>query len=113
APPAAPPAGTNGASAEKKVTVAAATAKVKTTEAAYKKKPKDAVAKKAYAAALADLGHATMLDQSIPPAKRYPTALTHARKALSLDPANKQAKEDKKLIEDAYKQMGRPVPGAK
>lgn len=108
--PATPATEAPAAPEKKGPTVAAAKAKVTATSAAYKKAPKNAAAKKAYAAALADLGHATMLDQSIPPAKRYPEALRLTRQALALDPANKVAAEDKKAIEDAYKSMGRPVP---
>lgn len=92
------------------MTVAQATAKVKIAEAAHKKAPKDAAKRKAYAQTLADLGHATMLDQKIPSVKRYPAALKTLRQAVLLDPANKQAQADKKMIEDAYKSMGRPIP---
>ena len=98
------------AAEEKKMTVAEAQAKVKTTEAAYKKNVKSAPAKKAYAAALADLGHATMSDQAIPPKKRYPDALKMYKQALTLDPTNKTALDDKKSIEDVYKSMGKPIP---
>ncbi|GEM_PF-794690 len=111
---AAAPAGAAAApAAEKKITLAEAKAKVKAAEAAYKKNPKNAAAKKAYAAALADQGHVMMLDQSIPPVKRYPEALSLARQALALDPTNKTAAADKKAIEDAYKSMGKPVPAEK
>lgn len=95
---------------EKKPTVAELTEKTKAAEAAYKAKPKDADAKKAYANALADLGHATMLDQAIAPRQRYPQALKQFNQALKLDPANKTALDDKKAIEDVYKSMGRPIP---
>ncbi|MDX1932088.1 MAG: hypothetical protein SFU56_05755 [Capsulimonadales bacterium] len=95
---------------EKKLSVKEATARVKVAETAYNKAKNDPAKKKALAAAIADLGHATMLDATIPPRNRYPAALKHARRALSLDPTNKQAAEDKKAIEDAYKSMGRPVP---
>lgn len=95
---------------ESKLTVAEAKTKAAAAEKALKAKPKDATLKKSYAAALADLGHATMLDQSIPPRVRYPDALKTLRKAKSLDPKNKLALDDIKLIEEAYKSMGRPVP---
>jgi hypothetical protein len=95
---------------EAKMTVAQAKVKVAATEKALKLKPKDPAAKKAHAASLADLGHSTMLDQSIPPRVRYPEALKHLRKAKTLDPKNKLALDDIKLIEEAYKSMGRPVP---
>jgi len=51
-----------------------------------------------------------MYDPATPPRTKYPAALGYYRKALALDPANKIAREDKKLVEDVYKQMGRPVP---
>ena len=92
------------------MTVAQANQNYKAAEAAYLKTPKNAARKKSFAEAAAQLGRSTMLDQSIPPARRYPAALRHYRKALSLDPKNKVALADKKQIEDVYKQMGRPVP---
>lgn len=92
------------------MTTSAAQAKADAAKAAYNKNPKDAAAKKAYAQTLADLGKAQMLDQSMPPAKRYPTALKTLRESVKLDPTNKQAAGDVKLIEDAYKSMGKPVP---
>lgn len=84
--------------------------RVAAAEAACKKKPKDPACRKAYGAALADLGHAQMLDQAVPPARRYPGALKTLRQALKLDPANKSAREDVAMIEEAYRSMGRPIP---
>lgn len=92
------------------MTVAQAKANLKSAEAQYKKTPKNVAKKNVYAEALAQLGRSTMLDQGIPPAKRYPEALTLYRRALALNPKNKIALADKKQIEDVYKQMGRPVP---
>jgi tetratricopeptide (TPR) repeat protein len=92
------------------LTVAQAVAKYKAAEAAYLKTPKNAALKKAFAQANAQLGRATMYDPATPPRTKYPAALGYYRKALALDPANKIAREDKKLVEDVYKQMGRPVP---
>lgn len=84
--------------------------KAKAAAAAYKKKPKSAPLKLAYADALAKLGHAQMLDTSVPPVKRYPTALRTLRQAVKLNPKHPAAKADVKVIEDAYKSMGRPIP---
>lgn len=84
-------------------------AKVATTSAAYNR-AKTPANKKAYGAAVANLAHAMMLDQSVPPAKRYPQALKMVRQALAIDPTNKTAAADKKMIEGVYKQMGRPIP---
>jgi hypothetical protein len=95
------PAGPSVADLKKKADAAAAAAK---------KAPKDAKAKTAYAAALAALGHAQMLDTTVPPAKRYPTALATLRQAVKLDAKNAAAAADVKAIEDAYRSMGRPIP---
>lgn len=94
----------------KKVTVAEAKAKATAAEKAYNLKKTDVKLKKNYAAALADLGEATMLDEGIAPRTRYPEALKQYRTALKLDPTNAKAKENIKLIEDVYKKMGKPVP---
>jgi tetratricopeptide (TPR) repeat protein len=94
----------------KAISTKEATAQAAAAAAAYKKNMKDPAAKKAYAAALATQAHATMLDQSITPHKRYPDALKLDNQALKLDPTNKQAAEDKKAIEDAYKSLGKPIP---
>ena len=85
------------------MSVADAKAKVVTTEAAYKKAPKDVDVKKAYVDALADLGHATMLDQGITAPKRFTDALKIVNQTLKLDSSNKQAKEDKAACETALK----------
>lgn len=94
----------------KAMSVTEAQAKSKAAYAAYKKNPKDAKAKKNLSVTVADLGRATMLDQSIPPKKRYPDALKLYKQALTLDPTNKTALDDKKQIEAVYKSMGKPVP---
>ena len=78
--------------------------------AAAGKKPKDAKLKMASAQALAELGTAMMLDQSVPPVKRYPESLKTLRRAKALDPKNKLALEGIKQIEDAYTSMGKPIP---
>ena len=115
-PPAQPPAEGPAAEPEKPknapvtMTVPQARANLKAAEALYKKAPRNATRKNAYAEALAQLAHSTMYNQSIPPNKRYPEALRLARQALTLNPKNKVALEDRKAIEDVYKQMGRPIP---
>lgn len=90
--------------------VAELTKKADAAAAAYKKNPKSAPAKLAYADALAKLGHAQMLDTTVPPAKRYPTALKTLREAVKLNPKHPGATADVKAIEDAYKSMGREIP---
>lgn len=113
-----PAAGNNGntgsgaakSSSSPSAAVKSATTKMTAARAAYMKAKANPARKKAYAASLASLAHATMMDESQPPAKRYPAALKLANQALSLDPKNKTALADKKAIEGVYKQMGRPIP---
>ena len=67
----------------------ATSAKLTATKAAYTKAPKDAKAKKAYAAALGEMGHLTMLDQTLPPGQRYPGALKSCARPFSSTPATR------------------------
>ena len=68
------------------------------TATALKKAPKDPEAKKAHAASLTVVAHVFMIDTDIPPAKRYMEALILLRKAVVLDPTNKDAAGTKKMI---------------
>jgi tetratricopeptide (TPR) repeat protein len=65
------------------------------------------------AALLAAEGTKVMTDGKLTPMEKYPKALDLYRQALELDPANKEAKENKDLIESIYKSMGKAIPGAK
>jgi hypothetical protein len=67
--------------------------------------------KKAAAAALAARGTFRMNDDKAGAKVKYRAALDDYRKALALDPENKEAKSSKEMIESIYKSMGRPVPG--
>ncbi len=79
-------------------------------KAAYVKTPKDAVKKRAYITATVTFGTAVMNSGALAPRQKYPRALNLYREALKLDPKNKEALENKKMIEDIYRQMGRPIP---
>jgi hypothetical protein len=75
---------------------------------------KDAEAKKdkkAVAAAYANRGYARMTDDAAGQRIKYRKALEDFRTALQNDPTNAKATSSKKMIEDIYKSMGRPVPG--
>jgi hypothetical protein len=67
--------------------------------------------KKAIAAAYATRGTFHMNDAKAGARVKYRAALDDYRKALQADPANAEAKANKQMIENIYKQMGRPVPG--
>lgn len=79
-------------------------------DAAYQKSPKSAELKKALAGAHFAQGQATMKNEQLPPMRKYPAALRSFRKAVALDPAHTEAKNNIKAIEDVYRSMGRPVP---
>jgi hypothetical protein len=77
--------------------------------AQYKKKP-NAKLKLQAAQAEYEYGHARMFDQALSPREKYRPALFAFRQALKLNPNLKPAQDEKKQIEDIYKQMGRPIP---
>jgi tetratricopeptide (TPR) repeat protein len=79
-------------------------------EGELKKNPKDAGVRKALAEAHYEYGEHTMYDNSLPPFRKYPTALRQFRKTVEYDPKNKKAQENIATIEGIYKSMGRPVP---
>jgi tetratricopeptide (TPR) repeat protein len=85
-------------------------AQLKALEAKLAKKPKDAKLKSEVAEAAFQVGHAMMVNPQLPPRMKYPGALKHFRRALALNPKHAKAAEERKMIEDIYKQMGRPVP---
>jgi tetratricopeptide (TPR) repeat protein len=76
----------------------------------HKSNPKDAEVNKALAEAHLKYGDSFMYNESLPPRQKYAPALRQYRAALAVDPANKDAQTKIKLIEDIYKQMGRPIP---
>lgn len=51
-----------------------------------------------------------MFEANLAPKKKYKPALKRYRRVLELDPANKEAQENKQQIEDIYQSMGMPVP---
>lgn len=66
--------------------------------------------RKTYIGATVTLGTVVMESPLLTPKAKYPRALNLYREALRLDPTNKEAKANKKMIEDIYRSMGRPVP---
>lgn len=67
--------------------------------------------KKKLAAAYAERGFQKMNDAQASPRVKYRAALKDYRHALTLDPKNEKALENKELIEGIYTSMGRPIPG--
>jgi len=85
-------------------------AKLKELEAKLAKNPKDAKLKSEAAEAHYQVGHTMMLDDNLPPRTKYPGALKHFNEALALNPKHAKAAEEKTMLENIYKQMGRPIP---
>lgn len=86
-------------------------AKLKALEAKLAKSPKDAKLKKEVAEANYQVGFTMMNNPDLPPRVKYPGALKKYRRALQLNPKHAAAARDKKMIEDIYKSLGRPIPG--
>lgn len=84
--------------------------KVSSAEALYANNPNDPGVKKSLANALYLQGQAIMYDEKIPPRAKYGPALKLFNRALALDPTLQAAAENKKIIEQIYASMGRPVP---
>jgi hypothetical protein len=84
--------------------------KVSDLKAAYDKNPRDAATKKQLAAAAYTYGHTVMTDEQLSPRVKYRAALKQFRLALQVDPSHAKASQEKKMIEDIYRQMGRPIP---
>jgi tetratricopeptide (TPR) repeat protein len=65
---------------------------------------------KAYVEATVAYGNLVMTSPALTPKEKYPKALALFREALKVDPKNKVALENKNMIEQIYKSMGRPIP---
>lgn len=85
-------------------------AQLKTLEVKLAKNPKDAKLKKQIALLEFKVGHAMMYNDALTPHEKYAGALRHFRRAVALDPGLTEAAKEKKMIEDIYHQMGRPIP---
>lgn len=70
----------------------------------------NATKRRAYIDRTVAFGTATMNSPALPPRQKYPRALRLYREALRLDPRNREALANKKMIEDIYRQMGKPIP---
>ncbi len=73
-------------------------------------KPKDPKVKQAFVVAGDRYAMATMTAPSLSPKVKYPGALRLYREVLKVDPKNREAANNSKMIVDIYKQMGLPVP---
>jgi hypothetical protein len=84
--------------------------KLKALEARLAKSPDDAKLKAEAADAYAQAGDKMMNDQGLPPRTKYRGALKLFRRAVALNPKQKQAADGIALIEGIYRSMGMPVP---
>lgn len=79
-------------------------------EPALKAKPADAATKATMVEALMGSADSYMYNESLPPFKKYPTALRMYRRVVEIDKGHQKAKDNVAMIENIYKSMGRPVP---
>ena len=80
-------------------------------QAKMKKNPKDARLKKAYVDATYNYGNTVMMDrEKLKPTVMYRASLALYRRALAVDPKHKPSLDNKKMIEDIYRGMGREIP---
>lgn len=80
------------------------------TKGSWTKDKSNQAKKRAYVNATVQLGTVVMTSPLLGAKVKYPRALRLYREALKLDPNNKEAKANKKMIEDIYRSMGRPIP---
>lgn len=83
--------------------------KYESAKKALAAKPKDKGLQKAFVVAGCRYGTASM-NGELPPRVKYRQALRVYREVLKVDPKNKEAGNNSKMIIDIYKSMGRPVP---
>ena len=81
-----------------------------TTKSSWTNDKSNQAKRRAYVNATVKLGTVVMTSPLLGAKVKYPRALRLYREALTLDPNNKQAKANKKMIEDIYRSMGRPIP---
>ncbi len=79
-------------------------------EKQLKARPNDAKLKLKTADAFYKYGHTMMYSPALMPREKYRGALAEFRVALKYNPKHAQAAGEKKMIEDIYRQMGRPIP---
>jgi tetratricopeptide (TPR) repeat protein len=79
-------------------------------DAARAKNPKSDEIRKALAEAHMANADFHMNNPSMPPFRKYPTALREYRKVLEYDKDNRKAKENIATIEGIYRSMGREIP---
>jgi tetratricopeptide (TPR) repeat protein len=95
-----------------KVEIAKYEKQLASARAAHLKNPKDPKAKAKFVEMSLQLAFDCMQSPELTPREKYPKALKHYREVLKIEPKNKEALEWKKLIEQIYKDMGRPIPPA-
>lgn len=78
---------------------------------AFHARPRDAKVRQNYVYATVKLGMRTMYSAALTPHEKYTKAYVLFKEALKVDPTNRDAKENKELIESVYRSMGRKPPG--
>ena len=79
-------------------------------EKAYADNPGNQEVKTELIGASVAYGNELTYKSDLPPREKYSKGLKMYKRALELDPGQKEAMEGKNLIESIYASMGRPVP---
>jgi hypothetical protein len=79
-------------------------------KALMKSHPNDPGARSFFVRAGDRFATATMTSNVLAPRVKYPKALRLYREVLKVDPHNREAMANAKLIEDVYRSMHRPIP---
>lgn len=79
-------------------------------EQAYAANANSQAIKQELLTACVEYGNELTFKSDLPPNQKYAKALRFYRRALQLEPQQKEALEGKNLIESIYASMGRPVP---
>lgn len=96
--------------AQKKAILAALAKNQKTAADKFQKKPKDAKLKSEYIKTTLLLANRTMMASWLSSKEKYPNSLRLYRAVLKVDPKNEEAASNRKLIEDIYRSMNKPIP---
>src|SRR5579862_5186802 len=90
---------------------------LKDCQAAYQKAqkalarhPKDPTVRRQFVVCTDRYATATMTSLVLGSHEKYPKALRLYREVLKIDPKNREAAANSKMIEDVYRSLGRPIP---
>jgi hypothetical protein len=85
-------------------------AKVAALRVELAKDPQNAQARTAFVSAALENANYYMFNETLPPMKKYPSALRYYRAVLAVEPDHEEARRAVETIESIYAAMDRPLP---